>query len=366
MLVQEILKKTPLYEEHVALGARIVPFGGWDMPVQYEGILAEYQHTRSAVTLFDICHMGEFTIEGDCQETGLDQLVTMSLVDLPVKTCRYGLLLNNQGGAIDDLIVFRLEQNKWFIVVNGATTQKDAEHFRKNLKQPNSFKDVSSQTGKLDLQGPLSRDVLKTLAPGIEKLNYFSFDHFDLLGERALISRTGYTGELGYEIFFPWNKTKNLWQELLKNSKVKPAGLGARDVLRLEMGYSLYGHELEENISPLESGLNRFIDFNKNFIGKEALLGQKESGLSRKLIGFVCENRRTPRAGYKIYSATEQDIGVVTSGTFSPSLNLGIGLGFVQSDHGALGEKIFVGDERNKISATITGKSFHKNTSLKN
>ena len=362
----EHLKRTPLYDDHVALKARMVPFGGWEMPVQYEGILAEYEQTRRAAAIFDTCHMGEFVVEGDARPCGLDRLVTMSLNDLPVKSCRYGLLLNQEGGVVDDLIVFRLDKTQWFIVVNGATTRKDAFHFQKNLKKGTFFKDISSQTGKIDLQGPLARDVLKPLVAGIEKLDYYTFDYFDLLGEYVLVSRTGYTGELGYEIFYPWGKIKRVWQELLKNSNVKPAGLGARDVLRLEMGYSLYGHELEENISPLEAGLNRFIDFNKEFIGKEALLKQQEAGISRKLVGLLSDNRRTPRSGHKIYASDQQEIGLVTSGSFSPGLNAGIGLGFVRSASATQGEKIFFGDDKNKISAIITGKSFYKQGSLKN
>ena len=366
MLTQENLKKTPLYEEHVTLDAKMVPFGGWEMPVQYEGILAEYEQTRRGVTVFDTSHMGEFLIEGDLKERGLDRLVTMRLADMPLKTSRYGLLLNEQGGTIDDLIVFRLEENKWFIVVNGATTQKDAEHFQKNLNKNVSFQNISFKIGKLDLQGPQSRDILKKIQPEIEKLNYFSFDYFDLLNEHVLISRTGYTGELGYEIFFPWERTKELWRELLKDSRVKPAGLGARDVLRLEMGYSLYGHELDENISPLEAGLSRFIDFEKEFIGKEALLKEKSQGLKRKLAGIFSQTRQSPRAEHKIFSAAQEEIGIMTSGTFSPALNRGIGLGFFAIERAREGEKIFFGDQSRKTEAVVTGRAFYKHGSLKN
>ncbi len=364
-LQTQTLKRTPLYEDHVVLKAKMVPFGGWDMPVQYEGILEEYEQTRRGVTLFDTSHMGEFLIEGDVKETGLDHIVTMALADMPLKTCRYGLILNEQGGTIDDTIVFRVEENKWFIVVNGGTTQKDADHFRKHLNKNASFQDISFSTGKLDLQGPLSRDILSKFIDGIEKLNYYSFDYFKVLGENALVSRTGYTGELGYEIFFPWDKTKILWQALLKEPEVKPAGLGARDVLRLEMGYSLYGHELSDDINPLEAGLSKFIDFSKDFIGKNALLKQKEVGLKRKIIGFISENRRSPRQGHNIYSAQEEQIGVVTSGTFSPYLNKGIGLGFVNTSHGTKDEAIFFGDNQKKNPAVISSRSFYNQGSLK-
>lgn len=365
MSVDTDLKRTPLYEEHLALKARMVPFGGWAMPVQYEGILAEHLHTRKAVTLFDISHMGEFIIEGDLNESGLDRIVTMSLKDLPVKASRYGTILNEQGGIIDDLIVFRLEEKKWFIVVNGATTEKDVAHFRKYLTNNARFTDVTFQTGKLDIQGPQSREILKRLVPAIDRLQYYAFDFFDLLGEHVLISRTGYTGELGYEIFYPWDKTVDLWKALLAHKEVKPAGLGARDILRLEVGYSLYGHELNDHISPLEAGLTRFIDFDKDFMGKDVLLKQQHNGLKRKLVGFVSDSRRSPRAEQVIFDSDEKEIGIVTSGTFSPTINKGIGLGFVAVDCSGSGEKILFGDAKNKVSAIISSKVFYKGGSLK-
>jgi len=364
MLTEEQYQRTPLFDEHNALNARMVPFGGWEMPVQYEGILKEHAHTREAASIFDISHMGEFIIEGNCVESGLDRLVTMSLSDLPIRSCRYGCMPNEQGGVIDDLIVFRLEQEKWFIVVNGATTQKDAAHFQKHLTASSKFMDVSPQTGKIDIQGPASREVLSSFVARIDKLDYYTFDFFDLLGENVLISRTGYTGELGYEIYYPWNKTKELWQALIAHDKVKPAGLGARDVLRLEMGYSLYGHELGEDISPLESGLNRFIQFEKDFIGKNVLVAQKNEGLKRKIVGLISETRRAPREGYQIYLESGEAIGKVTSGTFSPCLNSGIGLGFVDVQHAGQGSKIFFGDDKNKNVAVIVPRTFYKSNSL--
>jgi len=335
------------------------------MPVQYEGILKEHAHTRSAASIFDISHMGEFIVEGDCLKSGLDRLLTMSLSDLPIRSCRYGCMLNEQGGVMDDLIVFRLEQEKWFIVVNGATILKDAAHFQKHLTDSSKFSDISLQTGKIDIQGPASREVLSSFVAEVDKLNYFTFDYFDLLGERVLISRTGYTGELGYEIYYPWNKTKDLWRTLLAHDKVKPAGLGARDVLRLEMGYSLYGHELAEDISPLESGLSRFIHFDKDFLGKDVLLAQKDEGLKRKIVGLSSETRRAPREGHKIFLESGEEVGVITSGTFSPCLNKGIGLGFIDTQYANQGTKVLYGDEKSKNTALITSRTFHKNSSLR-
>lgn len=360
------LQRTPIYEEHVALDARMVPFGGWEMPVQYEGILKEHTQVRNAVAIFDISHMGEFIVEGDCVETGLERIVTMPLSDLSIQSCRYGCVLNEQGGVMDDLIIFRIEENKWFIVVNGAMIQKDKLHFQKHLSEKAVFTDVSMKTGKIDIQGPLSFKVLSSFVAEVGKLDYYTCDYFDLLGERVIISRTGYTGELGYEIYFPWDKTRELWRELLKVDGVKPAGLGARDILRIEMGYSLYGHELREDVSPLESGLNRFVLFDKDFIGKEALSKERQEGLKKKVVGIASQTRRAPRQGQKIYSESGEEIGTVTSGTFSPCLSRGIGLGFVSTENAALETAVSFGDEKNKNAATLASRAFYKGGSLKN
>ncbi len=359
------LLKTPLFDEHVRLGAKMVPFGGWDMPVQYAGILDEYAQTRQQASLFDISHMGEFIIQGDLMKSGLDRIVTQRLSDLPVKSCRYGGMLNVDGGVIDDLIVFRLEQDKWFIVVNGATIDKDAQQFKNQLTQDAQFDDVTFHTAKLDLQGPLSREVLKQHVPGVENLAYYTFDFFNFLGENVLISRTGYTGELGYEVYCPWDRALEYWQILMQDERVEPAGLGARDVLRLEVGYGLYGHELNEDISALESGLNRFIDFDKDFIGKAALQGQQDAGVPRKLVGLVSRSRRSPRSEQQIYTEAGEVIGVVTSGSFSPHLERGIGVGLIDQRHAVQGQAVMFGTERSRAEAEISSKIFYKNGSLK-
>jgi len=366
MVLDTTLKRTPLYQEHLNLQAKMVPFGGWEMPVQYDGILNEYKYTRESVALFDISHMGEFMIYGDAVASGLDRIVTQSIEDMPVKSCRYGAMLNEKGGVIDDLIVFRIGAEQWFIVVNGATTQKDALHFQSHLTENASFEDVSLQIGKLDIQGPLSRDILKKYIVDIGKLDYYTFDFFDLLGENVLVSRTGYTGELGYEIYYPWNKTVHLWKTLLESKEIKPAGLGARDMLRLEVGYSLYGHELDEDISVLESGLKRFINFDKEFIGKDAVVKQQRSPLKRKLIGMMSGSRRSPRAEQNIYTSGGNKIGRVTSGSFSPHLEKGIGLGLVELIDLAVGDPIKFGNDKNQENAVVSNKIFFKSGSLKN
>jgi len=365
MLSQETLKRTPLFEEHAALSARIVPFGGWEMPVSYEGIIAEYDQTRKSVSVFDTCHMGEFLIEGDCQKSGLNRIVAHAISDMPLKTCRYGVMLNEKGGVIDDLIVYRLDKEQWMIVVNGATMEKDAHHMVSHLTKAALFKNISSKTGKLDVQGPLSRDVLKSFIPGIERLEYFGFDTFEFLGERNIVSRTGYTGELGFEVYFPWGKTRELWRKVLADKRVKPAGLGARDCLRLEMCYSLYGQELDETISPLEAGLEKFIDFNKDFIGHGALLAEKKKGVPRKIVYFTSETRQSPRHNHKIYLPNGKEIGIVTSGSFSPALQKGIGIGLIRREADITEGKILFGDEKSKIAASPSQRPFYKNGSLK-
>lgn len=366
------LKRTPLYANHIKLNAKMVGFGGWEMPIQYEGILAEHQQTRQSATIFDTCHMGEFVIKGDATQTGLDRLVSMKIIDMPVNSCRYGLLLNERGTALDDLIVFRVAKEEWFIVVNGATTDKDAEHFRNNLKQRSSFEDISTKTGKIDVQGPKSREVLAELGFDVDAMEYYHFNHFEWKGHSLLISRTGYTGELGYEIYCPWELTPQILELLLKpacrqagSQRVKPAGLGARDILRLEVGYPLYGHELSEEVTPLEAGLKRFVDFEKDFIGKEALLKQQAAGVAKSLIGLISENRRAPRQDQSIYTEDERMIGAVTSGTFSPMLQKGIALAFVEKTSAVAGQKIYFGDDKSKNFAMISPKMFYKQGSLK-
>ncbi|HRZ39747.1 MAG TPA: glycine cleavage system aminomethyltransferase GcvT [Candidatus Omnitrophota bacterium] len=358
------LKQTPIYDDHLRLQAKMVPFGGWDMPVQYESIIAEYGAVRQDVAVFDICHMGEFILEGDAGAIGLDRIVTQSLSDLPVQSCRYGAMLNEKGGVIDDLIVFRLRPERWMLVVNGATIEKDKDHILKHLKTPGCFEDISDRTGKLDVQGPRSREFLKPLLAGIEKLSYYTFDEFSLLGERVTVSRTGYTGELGYEIYCPSDKVVGFWKKLL-DLGAQPAGLGARDVLRIEMGYSLYGHELDDGRSPLEAGLNPFICWEKDFIGKSALLKEKEAGVKLKIICFVSDSRRSPREGQDLFDANGLCIGKVSSGTFSPALSRGIGLAFVKRGSVGAGDRVSFGQDQIRTPAQVVSRPIYKSGSLK-
>ncbi len=334
------------------------------MPIQYSGIIQEHNWTRQNAGLFDICHMGEFSIRMDPQKSNLDSLITAGIKDMPHGVCRYGFMLNERGGIIDDLIVYRIDERQWMIVVNAATASGDFAYLRQRLTGADSLEDISQSLGKLDLQGPLSADVLSALAgPGIRKLRYYTFAYFDLLGERIIISRTGYTGELGYELYMPVEKIGLLWDKLLEDKRVKPVGLGARDTLRLEMCYSLYGQDIGREGTPLEAGLEHFIDWKKDFTGKQALLEQKQEGLGRRMVYFMADSRRSPRHNYRIF-LNGRDIGAVTSGSFSPSLGCGIGMGYAAGEIHP-GESVTLGDNSVSINAKITQRPFYRNGSAK-
>ncbi|MFA6129390.1 MAG: glycine cleavage system aminomethyltransferase GcvT [Candidatus Omnitrophota bacterium] len=358
------LAETPLVNNHRKLTAKLAPFGGWLMPIQYSGIIEEHNWVRKNAGLFDICHMGEFIIQADLTKSNLGNLVTVNLEGMPFNSCRYGFMLNEQGGIIDDLLVYRIGNSEWMIVVNAATTGRDFAHLKKHLTGIRLLENVSQSLGKLDLQGPLAAEVLAALTgPGIKGLRYYTFDYFSVLGEEIIISRTGYTGELGYELYMPNNKIPELWEKLLSDRRVKPIGLGARDTLRLEMGYSLYGQDIDEKTTPLEAGLGYFIDWDKEFIGKSSLLKQKQNGVGRRMICFIADSRRSPRYNYRI-TYQGKDVGAVTSGSFSPSLGLGIGMGYAGCEIPS-GEEITLCENSIVINAKTTRKPFYKNGSAK-
>jgi aminomethyltransferase len=358
------LAETPLVNNHKKLTAKLAPFGGWLMPIQYSGIIEEHNWVRKNAGLFDICHMGEFIIQADLTKSNLGNLVTVNLEGMPLDSCRYGFMLNEQGGIIDDLLVYRIGSSEWMIVVNAATTDKDFSHLKKHLTGARLLENISQSLGKLDLQGPLAAEVLTDLVgPGIKGLRYYTFDYFTLLGEEIIISRTGYTGELGYELYMPNNKIPELWEKLLSDQRVKPIGLGARDTLRLEMGYSLYGQDIDEKTTPLEAGLGYFIDWKKEFTGKSSLLKQKQDGVTRRMLCFIADSRRSPRHNYRIIYKGK-DMGAVTSGSFSPSLGVGIGMGYADCEIPS-GEEITLSENSIVINAKTRRKPFYKNGSAK-
>jgi aminomethyltransferase len=353
-----LLKKTPLYKTHLGLGAKIAPFGGWLMPIQYEGILAEHAHTRTKASIFDICHMGEFTIRGDPASTGLDRILTQNIISMPVGSCRYGFMLNEAGGIIDDLVVYRIADKEWMLVVNAATIDGDEASLRKNLRDNCELKNVSDSLGKLDIQGPLSGDVMsKVFGSGIKSLKYYNFGEFDLWGEKCIVSRTGYTGELGYEVYISADNVVKLWDLILGDGMVKPAGLGSRDTLRLEMGYPLCGQDIDAAHTPLAASLEKFVDMSKEFMGKGALINEKKAGPKEKLVCFKSDSRRAPRHGFGIYDGPIR-VGTVTSGSFSPSLSVGIGMGYIKEKLD-IGTKLLVKDQATEIPVVIVPKPFY-------
>lgn len=356
------MKTTPLFLQHQELKAKMVLFSGWRLPLFYSSIISEYRHCREMAVIFDVSHMGKIIFEGDISGSGIEEAVTPWIEKIPVGKSRYGFILNQQGGVIDDLIVLKLKENKLFFVVNAVSQSASYTILKQRLKKGN-LKDVSSRLTKIDLQGPLAREVLGQSLNLGQGLPYFNFSEYDYKGKKIIISRTGYTGELGYELFLPNSMADFVWKKLLAQEKIKPAGLGARDMLRIEMGYSLCGQELTEKITPFQAGLGGFIDFRKNFIGKDFLLCQKKKGADKEKIAFSVNSKRIPRPGYKIYSGG-REIGQVTSGALSLGLASGIGLGYVEPGNH---QEIKVGDGKQLIlEAEIKELPFYKKGSLRN
>jgi len=333
----------------------MAPFAGWDMPIQYEGIVAEHMHTRTAAAVFDICHMGEFLIRGPGARQQLEQAVSHRLDNLEPGKCRYGFLLNPQGGVLDDLIVYHLEVDSYMLVVNAACAAGDFAALSSRLSVPVEIEDVSGKTGKIDLQGPLSLEVLeKLLGADFRDLGYFSFLAATFAGEKLLVSRTGYTGELGYELYLSWDSTLALWEQLIADARVKPAGLGARDTLRLEAGLPLYGHELGEDHTPAEAGMDKMLTSPANYIGKEGALRVRQ-----RLVPLTIAGRRSARAGDVVFLRDGTQAGVVTSGSFAPSLDHAIALAWIDAAF-AGAESFILRAARTELPAQKTALPFYK------
>lgn len=323
------LLETPLATWHRSHGAKMGPFAGWDMPIQYAGILAEHSHTRAAASVFDICHMGEFRLQGQGAAQALARAVTHNLDTLKPGKCRYGFLLTEQGTVLDDLIVYRLEEEAFMLVVNGACAASDFATISSRLPAGLTLVDISCATAKIDLQGPLAVDVLEgLLKQSFRDLGYFSFRHVDYAGASMMISRTGYTGELGYELYLPWDSALGLWEALLADSRVLPAGLGARDTLRLESGLPLYGHEMDTAHTPTEAGMGKMLASTADYVGKAG--AQK---VQQELVPLVIEGRRSARNGDIVALPDGTAVGVVTSGSFAPTLGYVVAFAWVDVAH---------------------------------
>lgn len=354
---------TPLAAEHLKLGARMVPFAGWNMPVQYpEGILAEHKQCRESAALFDICHMGEFRVKGEGSAAALDALFARSVADQPVGVCRYNFSLNPDGGVRDDLIVYRLAEDEFYIVVNAGPRASDAQWICDHLPSGVTFADESDSTAKLDLQGPASADVLERL--GIAKPTlpgYYKFMFTTIQCVPVLLSRTGYTGELGFELYFDASNAVTMWNLILADAAVKPAGLGARDTLRLEMGYPLYGHEMDETTTPVEAGFGAMLKLEtpREFIGSKVLRDPVKGVVKRRLAGFVLEAKRAARHGSQILLG-DQAVGVITSGAFGPSVDKAVAIGYVDADVALEpGQRVELDTGKSRLSAVVAAMPFH-------
>jgi len=325
----------------------MVPFAGFDMPVQYTSILAEHAQTRTKAAIFDICHMGEFHLSGEGAGDALSKAVTHDLSTLAVGKCRYGFLLNDNGGVIDDLIIYCLDVDSYMLVVNAARIAIDFQTIKHRLPETLAFTDDSEATAKIDLQGPLAFEVLRDRLSGdFAGLKYFNFTWTDFSGVKLMVSRTGYTGELGYELFLPATAAEALWEALAADPRVLPAGLGARDTLRLEMGYPLYGQDLDEHHTPAEAGYGWLLTSPADYAGKG-----KAAGISQKLLALEIPGRRSARHGDIVADRSGKNVGVVTSASFAPSLGHAIALAYVDAS-AAEGKTFQVKASRAELPAT--------------
>lgn len=364
-------KRTPLCDEHIKLNAKMVDFAGWYMPVQYFGITAEHQHVRKHVGLFDVSHMGEIRVRGPKALQTLQWLTSNDVSLIGNGKAQYGLLMNPQGGVVDDLIVYCIEKDKDYLVcVNASNTQKDWDWFVANNRGA-ELKNESAEWGQIAVQGPDAVAlVAKIFGREMLAVKTFHFVSQDFEGGLCYIARTGYTGEDGFEIFVPQKLTAALWRTLLAKGEefqARPIGLGARDTLRTEMKYSLYGQEIDDTTTPYEAGLGWAVKPDaKDFMGKTELMARKAQGLKRKLVGFKMVDKGIPRHDYKVLAIDKREIGKVTSGTVSPSLNESIGIAYVSADLAAPGQEICVDIRGRAAKAVIVETPFVQTTLTKN
>jgi aminomethyltransferase len=351
------MKKTPLYEAHVDLGAKMAPFGGYDMPIQYEGIIAEHNATRQGATVFDTCHMGEFRITGATAVADLERLISAPIGSMETGQCRYGLFCNEAGGVIDDEITYRMGPEEFMIVVNAGTQEQDFEWILSKVSAGTKVENLSEATAKLDVQGPGAPKIVQAmLEQALAGMKYYRFAENRYRGERVLVSRTGYTGEIGFEIYCPSEMARTMWDDCLSRG-IKPAGLGARDTLRLEMGYPLYGHELSADRNAAESGFERSIASDKDFVGSSVVL---DPGTSReRLVGLLFAERRAARQGDAVLNAQGEHIGTVTSGSFGPSVGTAVAMAYVKKELAVSGTSVQVSTGRATLWAKVHDVPFY-------
>jgi aminomethyltransferase len=354
----EEVKRIPLNDLHVKLGGKMVPFAGYNMPVRYSSDIEEHMTVRNGVGVFDVSHMGEFTIKGP-QALELIQRVTSNDASKLVNgQAQYSCLPNDKGGIVDDLIVYKIKDNDYLVVVNASNIEKDWNWISKFNTKGAEMKNISDDTCLFAVQGPKARGVLQKLTKtDLKSIPYYHFAIAEFAGvPDVIISNTGYTGAGGFEIYLHKNYAETLWNEIFeagKSENIKPIGLGARDTLRLEMGFCLYGNDIDDTTSPLEGGLGWITKFTKEFTNSTNLKKQKEQGVTRKLVGFRMIDKGIPRHDYAIKDAAGNVIGKVTSGTISPVLGVGIGLGYVSSNNAAPGSDIFIDVRGKSLKAAI-------------
>lgn len=361
------LKRTLLYEEHLAAKAKLIDFGGWEMPVQYTGVIEEHNTVRTKVGLFDVSHMGEVDVKGKDALAYVQNLITNDVTQIQNGQILYSPMCYPNGGIVDDLLVYRYDSEHFYIVVNASNTDKDYAWMIEHVKGYEvQLDNVSNQVAQLALQGPLAEKILQSLTTtDLSDIKYYWFKHGEIDGVSCLISRTGYTGEDGFEIYMTPEKAPELWRKLLEVGTpegIQPIGLGARDTLRFEARLPLYGNELGPDISPLEAGIGFFVKFGKEkFIGKEALEAQKEKGVPRKLVGLEMIERGIARSHYPLQK-DGGEVGFVTSGSFSPTLNKNIALGLIRSDLAEWGSTLEVMIRGKAVKAKIIPTPFYKRT----
>lgn len=363
------LKDTPLYEKHQALGARIVPFAGYRMPIQYSGIMAEHRAVREAVGLFDLSHMGEFEVGGPGMLEFLERMTTNDVGSLSLFQAQYTLMLNENGGIIDDLLIYHLS-GRAMLVVNAANIDKDFAWLQSHCPPSVKLTNRSDETALVAIQGPKAEAVMRQLMNfDLSKLDYYNAAEGNVGGQRIVFGRTGYTGEDGFEVYVPNELAADCWDAAMEAGAehgVAPIGLGARDTLRLEMKFALYGNDIDETTNPIEAGLGWVVKPGKGieFIGRDKVVAMKEAGPQRRLVAFVMNGKGIPRHGCAI-RVDGESIGTVTSGTQSPTLNQGIGLGYVNAPHHKAGSAIQIDVRGMDIAATVIKPPFVKNTSHK-
>jgi len=359
------MNNTALTDKHISLGAKMVPFAGYNMPVQYEGINAEHATVRKAVGVFDVSHMGEFILKGDNALDLIQRVISNDASKLYDGKVQYAYLPNEDGGIVDDLLIYRIDEKTYMLVVNASNIEKDWNWISKFNSKDVEMHNISDKTSLLAVQGPKAAEALQSLTEiDLASMEYYTFTKGTFAGvENVVVSATGYTGAGGFEIYCDNEHAEQVWDAVFAAGaafNIKPIGLGARDTLRLEMGFCLYGNDIDDTTSPIEAGLGWVTKFTKEFTNSVALEAQKAAGVQRKLVGFEMIDRGIPRHDYEIVDEAGNVIGKVTSGTQSPSLQKAIGMGYVNKEHSKEGAEIFISIRNNSIKAKIVKFPFYK------